>query len=75
MGLCRNTSGRMAYTMTVNKRVFSIHKGENRILRHYPYITTNACIDTGLPLPDEIPRFNSFIQAVRFMKENKDLLR
>jgi len=74
MGVCRNTFGRLSYTLTNKKGVFSVSKGDNRIIKHYPYYNTDARIDTGLVIGDEIPRFDSFIRAARFMVENKEVL-
>ena len=34
----------------------------------------NAAIRTGLELPDELPKFSSFIKAVIFAKENINAL-
>ncbi len=76
MGLCRDMHGRLAYT-TVNsyKAVFAIHKGDNRILREYPYHTTDARLGTDLAmLWMDLPRFDSFVQAVKFLKENLENL-
>ena len=75
MGACRDTFGKLAYTLTTKNGVFSVHKGENRIICHMPYYNTDAVLNIGLPMGATLPRFNSFIQAVRFMIENKEALR
>lgn len=75
MGVCRNCFGKPSYTATTKHGVFSITKGDKHILRHYPYMSTNAGIDVGLILPDELPAFDSFIDAVKFMKDHIDELR
>ena len=74
MGACRDTFGRLAYTMKTKSGVFSVSKGDNRIIKHEPYYNTDARIGTGLVIGDEIPRFDSFIRAARFMVENKEVL-
>ena len=75
MGVCRNTFGKLAYTLTTKNGVFSVSKGDNRIINHMPYYNTDAVLNIGLPMGATIPRFNSFIQAVRFMIENQEALR
>ena len=75
MGVCRDILGKPAYTATTEHGVFSVRHGENRICRHYPYMTTDAGIDYGLPMPESIEPFDNFIQAVIFMKSNIDKLR
>lgn len=77
MGKCRDCFGKLSYT-AVNKRksVFSVTRGDNRIIKHVPYMRTDAY----LSLSDkeffvvDIPHFDSFIHAVRFMKANIDSL-
>lgn len=63
------------YTIVTNYGKFFVKHGQNKILKSYPCMTTDAGIDYGLVLPDPIPPFDSFIHAVRFMKENALLLR
>lgn len=79
MGICRDSSGKLAYTATCKNKsgvhVFSVHKGENKILSHRPYYSTGAGIlypRAGFPW--ELPDFDSFVQAVRFLKLNIDSL-
>ena len=76
MGICRDTCGRLSYTLvTEDKRVYSVTKGENRIVRHYPYIRTNASLNMDGAIWKDLDGFNSFIRAVRFLKKNvNDLL-
>lgn len=76
MGLCRDMHGRLAYTaVNSDKAVFAIHKGDNRILREHPYYTTDARLGTDLAmLWMDLPRFDSFVQAVKFLKENLEQL-
>lgn len=79
MGICRNSFGRLSYTATSkNKRVFSVTRskdGKCNIIAHLPYMSSNACFDYGLPLPEQLPSFDSFIKAVAFMKANLESLR
>lgn len=71
MGICRDTFGKLSYTLvTQDKRVYSVTKGENRIIRHYPYVRTNARTVWW----EEICPFASFVKAVRFLKANADEL-
>ena len=79
MGICRDTAGRLAFTMVSNdKKVFSVTREKDPrkntyIIRHYPYMNTNAgMIDNILLGP--APAFNSFIKAVAFLKANIDNL-
>lgn len=76
MGICRDTFGRLSYTLvTDDKRVYSVTKGENCIVRHYPYLRTNARLNMDGVVWQELDGFNSFIRAVRFLKKNiNDLL-
>ena len=75
MGICRDAFGKLSYTLvTSDKRVYSVTKGENCIIRHYPYLRTNAALDLGDCWQD-LDRFPSFLSAVRFLKKNvKDLI-
>lgn len=69
MGICRDCFGRLSYTaIREDKRVFSVCKGDNRILEHRPYLTTDVCLDNYIW--ERIDRFDSFVQAVKFLKEN-----
>ena len=79
MGICRDSSGKLAYTATHKNNsgvhVFSIHKGENRIKAHKPYYVTDAkIIYPGAGFPWELPVFGSFVQAVSYLKKNIDSL-
>ena len=78
MGICRDTFGRLSYTITIPispkySKVFSVRKGDNKIHRHEPYLTTDAYIAYGGSFWD-LPKFDSFIQAVRFLKTNANEL-
>lgn len=46
--------------------------GKYAILKHMPYYVTDA-VWADLPW-DEVPKFDSWIQAVRFLKKNVDWL-
>ncbi len=78
MGICRDTFGKLSYTMTVPNglysKVYSVHRGENRIIVHEPYYRTNANIIVDGTFWYEIEPFDSFIKAVRFMKKHRDEL-
>ena len=75
MGVCRDCFGKPSYTVTTEHGVFSMTKGDRHITKHYPYMRTDACIDIGLILPEQLPPFDNFIKAVKFMKEHIDELR
>lgn len=66
----RNCFNRLEYTITTPRGVFSVTKNDNRIIKHEPYYNTDAYINTGLVIGDTIPRFDSFIKAVAFMKKH-----
>ena len=80
MGICRDCFGKLSYTATHKREgykcadVFSVTHGDNRIIKHEPYYITDATIDYGLDMPWDLQHFDSFIQAVRFLKENLDHL-
>lgn len=74
MGICRDFNGRLSYTLTNRrKQVFSVTRGDNRIIIHRPYIRSNAVVvyHDGA-FWEDIEKFDSFIKAARFMKENID---
>lgn len=49
--------------------------GKYRILKHEAWYVTDACIMIGDNFWETIPPFDSWIQAVKFLKENyKELL-
>lgn len=77
MGICRDTWGKLSYT-AVNKYkgVFSVTKGDNRIIKHEPWYRTDAMwmLDSQMAFWDNPPKFESFIQAVRWLKEHKEEL-
>lgn len=77
MGICRNTFGKLSYTaINSKKQVFSVTKGENYIVEHRPYRRDTACImiDKEMAFWEECPRFDSFIQAVIYLKRNLENL-
>lgn len=76
MGLCRDTHGRLSYTaVNSDKAVFIIHKDDNRILRAHPYYITDARLATDMAmLWFDLPRFESFVKAVKYLKENLEEL-
>lgn len=77
MGICRDVFGKLSYT-EVNKQklVFSVTKGDNRIIKHEPWYRTDAMwmLDSEMAFWDNPPKFESFIQAVRWLKEHKEEL-
>ena len=81
MGICRDVFGDLSYTATNSRKsVFSVTKhygGPYRIRKHEPYYITDANIflEKEMAFWEECPVFDSFIQAVRYLKENlEDLL-
>lgn len=80
MGICRDTFGALSYTATNSKKhVFSITKhygGPYTIRKHEPWYTTDAMImiDSEMAFWDDTPKFDSFIKAVRYLKENLEYL-
>ncbi len=75
MGICRDCFGRLSYTaVNKDKAVFSVTKGENRIIRHMPYMKTDARLSIPVLLWADLPEFHSFVQAVRYLKENLEQL-
>lgn len=73
MGICRDYFGNLSYTMTSSdKKVFSVKRGDNRIMYQRPYMTGNASImiDSEMAFFEECPQFDSFIQAVSYLKRN-----
>lgn len=81
MGIDRNIFGRLRYTAkNKHKYEFSVTKGKHgpyEIIRHHPWYDTGAVImiDSQMAFWEDTPRFDSFIQAVRYLKENlEDLL-
>ena len=75
MGICRDSFGRLSYT-AVNKRnqVFSVENGWNKIISHQPYYRTDATLYDPDFLWIDLPEFSSFVQAVRYLKENLENL-
>ncbi|SFU37398.1 hypothetical protein [Butyrivibrio sp. INlla21] len=75
MGICRDCFGKLSYTATnSDKAVFSVHKGDNRIIRHMPWYNTDARLSDPVFLWNDLPQFGSFVQAVRYLKENLEQL-
>lgn len=81
MGICRDCFGRLSYTaVNSNKSVFSVTKKRNgpyEIIKHEPWYNTNSNIflEREMAFWEECPKFSSFIQAVKYLKENlEDLL-
>ncbi len=79
MGICRDTFGKLSYTLTVPvtpwfSKVYSVHRGENKIIKHEPYYQTGACLWYGNDFWQEIEPFDSFIQAVSFLKQHSQQL-
>lgn len=80
MGICRNCFGRLSYTATnKGKHVFSVTKerhGPYEIIKHEPYYNTTAVImiDSQMAFWEDTPKFDSFIHAVRYLKENLEYM-
>lgn len=75
MGICRDVFGKLSYTaVNSDKAVFSVTKGDNRIIRHMPWYITDAKLSVPVLLWDDLPEFDSFVQAVRYLKENLEQL-
>lgn len=75
MGICRNCFGKLSYTATNSyKYVFSVTKGENKIIRHQPWYRTDAVLSDPVFMWNDLPTFDSFIQAVKYLKENLEQL-
>ena len=76
MGICRNCFGKLSYTaVNSRKSSFSVTKGDNRIVKHEPWYNTDAVLSDPVFMWNDLPKFESFIQAVRYLKENlEDLL-
>lgn len=75
MGICRDCFGKLSYTATNSDRaVFSVTKGRNEIIRHYPYMSANAVLSDPVFLWMDLPKFDSFVQAVKYLKENLEQL-
>lgn len=75
MGICRDCFGKLSYTATnTDKAVFSVTRGENEIIRHYPYMRTDARLSDPVFLWMDLPKFDSFVQAVKYLKENLEQL-
>lgn len=76
MGICRNSHGKLSYTATNSKKqVFSVTAGDNRIIEHCPYYISPDpwYVEQGMWF--DMPKFHSFVQAVRFLKEHlEDIL-
>ena len=72
----RDVFGKLYYQVKRQRdgAVFSVTKGNNKIVRHMPWYLTDARLDVGLVIGEEIPRFESFIKAVSYLKHNIDNL-
>lgn len=80
MGICRNSFGRLSYIATnSNKSVFSVTKPKSglvEIVKHEPWYRTNAVImkDSEMAFWEDTPKFDSFIRAVKYLKDNLEYL-
>lgn len=67
----RNVFGELEYTLG---DFFVLHRtgntGKYAILKREPWKVTDAWLSIDGILFDRTPRFDSFIQAVRYLKEN-----
>ena len=76
MGICRDCFGKLCYTATNSeKAVFEVRKGDNKIIRHQPYLRTDAVYSDPDFLWIDLPKFDSFVQAVSYLKANLERLR
>lgn len=76
MGIYRDCFGRLCYKATNSEKAkFEVTKGDNRIIRHYPYQRTDAVYSDPDFLWIDLPKFDSFVQAIRYLKENLERLR
>lgn len=82
MAICRDTFGKLSYTAT-NKRkaVFSVTRdkgGKNKIIKHEPYYSTSEVFFNPYEMPGflgfELGSFDSFVMAVKFLKDHKEYL-
>ena len=70
-------NGKLDYFVTRNDgTIFEVVQGVNQIYKHCTWcdMLTSARIDLGLVIGDELPLFESFIQAVAYLKKNIDRL-
>lgn len=71
MGICRNMKGKLSYTAVSSaKQVFTVTAGDNHIVEERPYMSCRDpwYVEEGMFF--DMPRFDSFVQAVRFLKEH-----
>lgn len=64
----RDCFGRLTFNLG-DYEVEHVSCAPYRIVKKYPYYRTNAVFDT--PFCEEVPKFDSWIQAVRFLKEHE----
>lgn len=81
MGICRNCFGRLSYMATNSyKLVFGVTKeksGPYEIRYYRPYVSGRASvfISREMCFWEDTPTFDSFVQAVKYLKDNlEDLL-
>lgn len=75
MGICRDMNGKLSYlAVNSDKAVFSVTRGDNRIIRKMPYYNTDARLSIPVLLWNDLPKFDSFVQAVKYLKENLEQL-
>jgi len=60
----------LTYTATGNNTVFTVTRGDNRIISHQPWYNTDAVLRDPVLMWVTLPKFESFIQAVRYLKAN-----
>lgn len=76
MGICRNCHGKLSYTATnSHKQVFSVTVGDNHIVEYRPYLAVSDpwYVEQGMFF--DMPKFESFIHAVKFLKDHlEDIL-
>ena len=67
----RTWNGKLCYDL----KEYTVIKGDNKIIKHEQYYDTKAVIAyKDMPFWEDTPIFDSFIHAVKFLKENIDYL-
>jgi len=71
----RDCFGRLCYSVKRSDgAVFEVTAPTAKILRVYPYYKTDAYIKDPVLMWDNLPRFESFMQAVVYLKKNINIL-
>lgn len=77
--ITRDCFGNLTYVLNIPvtekySRVYMVTRGQNTIDEIRPYLRTNAVFYYGNNFWEDVGKFDSFIKAVRYLKENKDRL-